>query len=141
MGYNFTFFATPAFLDAEGAYRLRCAGPPDELHLDVTLGLNPNARVMWLLQSYNTISPWSSSPIFTAWSSYGVQLSIVYALDEHWSVQAGAFTTVATFETNSQHGLWRQSGGSSEGKEKPPPAVRLFDWDRRDAVAASGHGE
>ena len=112
VGYNFTLFATPAFLDAEGAFRLRCAGPPDEWHLDVTLGLNPNARVMWLLQSYNTISPLSSSPIFPAWSSYGVQLSIVYALDEHWSVQAGAFTTVATFETNSQHGLlaaiWRK---------------------------------
>jgi len=112
VGYNFTFFATPAFLDAEAAYRLRCAGPPDELHIDVTLGLNPNARVMWLLQSYNTISPWSSSPIFPAWSSYAVQVSIVYALDEHWSVQAGAFTTVATVETNSQRGLlaaiWRK---------------------------------
>ena len=89
VGYNFSFFGTPAFLDAEAAFRLRCAGPPDEWHFDVTLGLKPNARVMWLLQSYNTISPWSSSPIFPAWSSYGVQLSIVYALDEHWSVQAG----------------------------------------------------
>jgi protein XagA len=112
VGYNFSFFSTPAFLDAEAAYRLRCAGPPNEWHFDVTLGLEPNARVMWLLQSYNTISPWSSSPIFPAWSSYAVQLSIVYALDEHWSVQAGAFTTVATVETNSQRGLlaaiWRK---------------------------------
>jgi hypothetical protein len=112
VGYNFSFFGTPAFLDVEAAYRLRCAGPPDEWHLDLALGLKPSVRVMWLLQSYSTISAGSGSPGFPAWSSYAAQLSIVYALDEHWSVQAGAFATIATVETNSQRGfvaaIWRK---------------------------------
>jgi len=112
VGYNFSFFGTPAFLDAEAAYRLRCAGPPDEWHLDLTLGLKPSERVMWLLQSYSTISAGSGAPGFAAWSSHTAQLSIVYALDEHWSVQAGAFATFATVQTNSQRGLvaaiWRK---------------------------------
>jgi len=112
VGYNFTFFATPAFLDAEAAYRLRCAGPPDEWHFDLTLGLEPSPRVMWLLQNFNTISARPGSPEFPAWSSHTAELSIVYALDAHWSVQAGAFTTFATVETNSQRGLvaaiWRK---------------------------------
>ena len=111
-GYNFNVGATPAFLDAEGAFRLRSAGPPDEWHIDLTLGLKPSARVMWLLQNFSTVSMGSGSPGFSAWSSQDVQLSLVYALDEHWSVQAGAFTSFATVNTNSQRGLlvavWRR---------------------------------
>jgi hypothetical protein len=93
VGYNFSFFGTPAFLD-------------------LTLGLKPSARVMWLLQSYSTISAGSGAPGFAPWSSHAAQLSIVYALDEHWSVQAGAFATFATIQTNSQRGfvaaIWRR---------------------------------
>ncbi len=112
VGYNFTLGAAPAFLDGEGAFRLRSAGPPNEWHIDATLGLKPSPRVMWLLQGYSTISAGSGSAMFPAWSSHAVQLSLVYALDEHWSVQAGAFTTVATVTTNSQRGfvaaVWRK---------------------------------
>jgi protein XagA len=111
-GYNFMVAGTPAFLDLEAAYRMRSAGPPDEWHVDATLGLKPSGPVMWLLQSYTTISAGSGSPFFPAWSSYAAQFSLVYALDEHWSLQAGAFATVATVKTNSQRGIlvavWRK---------------------------------
>ena len=111
-GRNFTFFNVPAFVDAEAAYRLRTAGPPDEWHADLTLGLKPTPRIMWLLQNFNTISSTSYNPQFPAWRSSSVEASLVYALDPYWSVQAGVFTTVWTENTNTQHGIllavWRK---------------------------------
>ena len=113
VGYNFTLFATPAFLDAEGAFRLRWRRAARRMASRCDARAEPErARDVAVAELQTRFPPWSSSPIFPAWSSYGVQLSIVYALDEHWSVQAGAFATFATVETNSQHGLpaaiWRK---------------------------------
>jgi hypothetical protein len=40
-----------------------------------------------------------------------VEASVVYALDDKWSVQLGLFSTVWTVKTNTQHGValevWR----------------------------------
>ncbi len=111
-GRNLTIFNIPAFVDAEAGYRLRTAGPPDEWHADFTLGLKPTPQIMWLLQTYNTISANSTNPQFPTWRSSSVEASLVYALDPHWSVQAGAFTTVWTENTNTQDGIivsvWRK---------------------------------
>ena len=63
-GRNLTIFNIPAFIDAEAGYRLRSEGPPDEWHADITLGLKPTTRIMWLLQVFNTISTNSTDPQF-----------------------------------------------------------------------------
>lgn len=111
-GYNFTLFGARAFLDAEAAFRARAAGPPDEWHGDLTLGVQTGARTTVLLQSFNTISAGAASAGFAPWNSQTAELSLVYGLDDHWSVQAGAFTTFATAGTNSQRGflaaIWRK---------------------------------
>ena len=110
-GYNFTLGATPAFLDGELGYRLRAGGPPSEWHTDATLGLKWTPRLMGLFQLFDTVSQGAGGPMFPRWRSSIAQASLVYALDAHWSLQLGAFTTVATMNTNSQRGalvaVWR----------------------------------
>jgi hypothetical protein len=65
-----------------------------------------------MAQDYTIVSANSTNRTFPAWRSSVVEASLVYALDDHWSVQIGAFTTVWTVKTNSQHGLalavWRR---------------------------------
>ena len=110
-GGNFTLGSTPGFIDAEFAYRLRTAGPPNEWHGDLTVGFKFTPRLMLMLQNYNTVSAVSSDRTFPTWRSSVIEASIVYALDDRWSVQVGLFSTVWTVKTNSQHGvalaLWR----------------------------------
>jgi hypothetical protein len=111
-GANFTLGSTPGFFDAEIGYRLRTAGPPDEWHGDLTVGFKFTPCVTLLLQTFNTVSTVSTNRTFPAWRSSVVEASLVYALDEKWSLQIGLFTTVWTVKTNSQHGaalaLWRR---------------------------------
>lgn len=111
-GGNFKLGSTPGFVDAELGYRLRTAGPPDEWHGDLTIGFKFAPRFMLMLQNFTTVSAVSTNPSFPAWRSSVIEASLVYALDNRWSVQIGLFTTVATVNTNSQHGaalaLWRR---------------------------------
>lgn len=111
-GGNFTLGSTPGFIDAEAGYRIRTAGPPDEWHGDLTIGLKFTPQVMAMVQDFTTVSADSDNRTFPAWRSSVVEASLVYALDSRWSVQIGVFTTVWTVKTNSEHGLalalWRR---------------------------------
>jgi hypothetical protein len=57
------------------------------------------------------VSAVSTDPTFSEWRQSVVEASLVYALDDKWSVQLGVFSTVWTVKTNTQHGLalavWR----------------------------------
>jgi protein XagA len=110
-GTNFKVGATPGFVDAEVAYRLRTAGPPDEWHGDLTVGFKFTPKLMLMLQDFTTISSPSTNPTFVAWRQSVVEASLVYALDDKWSVQLGLFSTVWTVKTNTQKGavlaVWR----------------------------------
>jgi hypothetical protein len=57
---------------------------------------------MLMLQDFTTVSAVSTDPTFSEWRQSVVEASLVYALDDKWSVQLGLFT---------QHGLalavWR----------------------------------
>ena len=110
-GRNFTLGAIPGFVDAELAYRIRTQGPPDEWHGDLTVGFKFTPQVMLMLQDFTTVSMKSTDRTFPAWRSSVVEASVVYALDDKWSVQLGVFSTVWTVKTNTQHGLalavWR----------------------------------
>jgi hypothetical protein len=112
LGHNLTLFGAPAFFDAEGGYRLRTEGPPDEFHADLTLGVNWTAHAQVLAQAFNTISNGAGAPGFAAWESHIGQLSVVYALDDKWSVQLGGFGTLYRRNTNSEFGallaVWRR---------------------------------
>ncbi len=103
--------SVPGFLDAEVAYRLRTEGPPDEWHGDLTVGFKFTPKIMLMLQEYTTVSMSTDNRTFPAWRQTVVEGSIVYALNDKWSLQLGLFSTVWTVRTNSQHGgaiaVWR----------------------------------
>ena len=110
-GGNFKVGATPGFVDAEAAYRLRTEGPPNEWHGDLTVGFKFTPKLMLMLQDFTTVSSPSTNPTFLAWRQSVVEASLVYALDDKWSLQFGLFTTVWTVKTNTQKGAvlaaWR----------------------------------
>ena len=112
LGHNLTLFGVPAFFDAEAGYRLRTDGPPSEFHADLTLGVSWTARAQIMAQAFNTVSNGAGAPGFAAWESHIGQLSMVYALNDQWSVQLGGFGTLYRRNTNSEFGallaVWRR---------------------------------
>ena len=110
-GTNFKLGSTPGFVDAEAGYRLRTAGPQDEWHGDLTVGFKFTPRLTLMVQDFTTVSSPSTNATFSAWRQSVAEASLVYALDDRWSVQLGLFTTVWTVKTNTQRGaalaVWR----------------------------------
>jgi hypothetical protein len=110
-GANFTVGSTPAFLDLELGYRLRSAGPPDEWHMDATLGLKPWPGVMLMLQDFAVATSVSTDPSFPAWRQNVIEASVVLPLCGRWSLQIAWFQTLLAVKTNTERGLavslWR----------------------------------
>lgn len=111
-GTNFHLGPWPGFLDAQLGYRLRTAGPPDEWHGDLTVGVKPWPGFMLMLQEFTTISTASDNPSFPSWRQSVVEASLVVPLADRWSIQFGLFTTVAAVRTNTERGaalaVWRR---------------------------------
>ena len=111
-GPNLTLFGAPAFFDGEAGYRLRTQGPPSEFHADLTLGVAWTERAQILGQVFNTVSNGAGAPGFGAWEEHKGQLSVVYRLDDKWSLQVGAFATLYRRNVNSEYGalvaVWRR---------------------------------
>ena len=103
--------SVPGFMDAEIAYRLRTEGPPDEWHGDVTVGFKFTPKIMLMLQDFTTVSMSTNNRTFPAWRQSVAEASVVYALNDKWSLQVGVFSTVWTVRTNTEHGVavavWR----------------------------------
>lgn len=79
-GYAFTLFGKAAFLDLEAAQRLRFGPPPDELHVDLTLGVRVSERWQVLAQSFNVVSEGAGEgPYFgDSYEYYKLQLGAAY---------------------------------------------------------------
>jgi protein XagA len=110
-GANFAVGGWPGFFDAGLGYRLRTAGPPDEWHADLTVGLKPAPGVMLMLQDFTTVSTASANQNFPAWRSSVAEASLVVPLVDRWSIQFGLFTSVLAVKTNTERGaalsVWR----------------------------------
>jgi hypothetical protein len=110
-GTNLTLGPVQAFVDLEGSYRLRTAGPPDEWHGDATAGFHLPWGMMLLLQDFTTISAASRNVSFPAWRSSVGQVSLVVQIGDAWSLQIGWFQTLIAVKTNTERGvavsLWR----------------------------------
>jgi hypothetical protein len=93
------------------AYRLRTEGPPDEWHGDVTVGFKFTPQIMLMLPDFTTVSMSTDNRTFPAWRQSVAEASVVYALNDKWSLQVGVFSTVWTVRTNTEHGaavsVWR----------------------------------
>lgn len=84
----------PAFIDVQGGYRYYIRNQPGEWHLDLTFGLRPVPRLLWLVQSFSTFSNMRSGA-FVPYSWTKLASSIVLDLHPRWSLQCGGFLTLA----------------------------------------------
>lgn len=106
---NFQLGRKPAYVDIQSGYRLR-TGIADEWRTDVTLGILLYPKWTILLQNFNIVS--LGGRRFRGKRQHKLQVSFVYALTKYWSVQAGAFTTIAGRSARKDRGLvaavWRR---------------------------------
>lgn len=107
-GYSFDLGNTPGFASAEGGYRLRGDGQPDEFRLDATVGIKPAARLTLLANAFNT---WSNGRgPFGSYRYSNVYAGAVYEVTDTVAVQLGGLATVtgrnALRERGVYIGLW-----------------------------------
>lgn len=88
-GTAFTLFERPAFLDIQAAQRLRFGNPPDEFHLDATLGVRVADRWQVMVQSFNVVSEGAGEgPYFgDSYEYYKLQLAAAYDVTATCAVQ------------------------------------------------------
>ena len=100
------------FFDLECGFRFRSAGPPDELHVDATIGLKPAPGVIVMLQDFYVASTPATDPSFPAWRQNVVEGSLVLPLWDRWSLQIGYFRSTLAVKTNTERGglvaVWRR---------------------------------
>ena len=110
-GYGFALGPATGFFDFEAGYRFRSAGPPGELHVDVTIGFKPAPGAIVMLQDFYVASSPSANPLFPAWRQNVFEGSLVAPLWDRWSIQVGWFQSSIAVRTNTERGavvaLWR----------------------------------
>ncbi|RBP15800.1 hypothetical protein DFR50_10770 [Roseiarcus fermentans] len=110
-GYGFSLGPAPGFFNLESGFRFRSAGPPDEWHTDVTIGLKPAPGFILMLQDFLVVSTAATDRSFPAWRQNVLQASLVMPLWDRWSLQVGYFWTSLAVKTNTERGaalaVWR----------------------------------
>lgn len=106
-GFSFTLWGRPAYVDAQLAQRLRFGDPPDELRLDLTLGVRFAERWQVLAQSFNVISEGAGEgPYFgVSYEYYKVQFGAAYDWSADMTVQAAVVTTWLARNAPQENGL------------------------------------
>lgn len=94
VGTVFALGRWPGFLDLEAGYRMRGALSPDEIHVDLTGGVRPWSNVLVLMQSFTTVPTETGAALYPRTTFSNLEASVVYDLNDHWSVQVGVFATV-----------------------------------------------
>lgn len=115
VGRSFTLGGVDGFADLQAGWRRGAPGARDELRLDGTLGLKPHPRLTTLAQIF-AAQGFSGSGLggagLAATSRVKGQLSLVWQATPAWSVQAGAFVTLAGRNAAQENGavlaLWRR---------------------------------
>lgn len=111
-GRGTTVFGRSAFTDMQLGYRVRLGDPADELRLDTTAGLNVTPNVLALFQSFNSVSLGTAKPPLLPTREHKIAGSVVYRVDDAWSVQVGALAVVAGSNALAERGvffaLWRK---------------------------------
>ncbi len=109
VGRSFEVATLPAFVDVQGGYRYYTQNQPGEWRLDVTLGLRPIPKLLWLVQTFSVYSN-AGGGGFVRYSWHKVASSIVVDLHPQWAIQAGGFLTVAGVNAGLERGpfasLW-----------------------------------
>lgn len=106
-GLSFTMFGKAAFLDVQLAQRMRFGPPPDELHLDVTLGWRVVERWQLLAQSFSVISEGAGTgPYFgDSYEYYKLQMGAAYDLSAAVTLQLSVVGTVFARNAPQENGV------------------------------------
>lgn len=106
-GLSFSLWERPAYLDVQVAQRMRFGDPPDELHVDVTLGLRFGPRWQALVQSFNVISEGAGEgPYFdVSYEYYKLQLGAAYDWSAALTLQAAVVSTWLARNAPQENGL------------------------------------
>jgi|BarGraIncu00222A_1022003.scaffolds.fasta_scaffold26636_2 hypothetical protein len=105
VGYSFKAGTMPSFVDIEVAQRYRIDGPPDEFHADVTFGIRPIDKWLFLAQSFNVISEGAGTWGYGSFAYHKFQLSAVYSLTTALSLQLGGYSTYWGRNALQENGL------------------------------------
>lgn len=105
------YMAGPAFVTLDAGYRLRSGDPPNEFHIDATVGAHVAPRLMLLASAYTTVSDGRGRGVFNQSYRYtDVYASVVYDVTSRFSLQAGYTGTVTGRNSLRQRGpvvgLW-----------------------------------
>ncbi len=104
-GASISAFDRPGFIEADVAWRGRDGGHPGEARLDVTLGLRVTDKAQLLLQSFNATTTGAGDAVYPAQRSAKLQPSVVYEIAPGWSLQGGAYATVAAQNARRERGV------------------------------------
>ncbi|MGE3246314.1 MAG: hypothetical protein AB7J19_08270, partial [Beijerinckiaceae bacterium] len=108
-GRSFQVWRWAGYFDLQTGYRLR-AGAANEWRTDMTLGfhLRPGWTMIW--QVFNLVA-WRTTRE-PAKRSHKLQTSLVYKINDAWSIQAGTFATIAAQNARWDKGfvaaVWRR---------------------------------
>ncbi len=105
VGRSFSLGSWPAFADLEVAYRYRFGSPADEVRIDGAFGTHVHDDWMVLIQLYNIIGLQNQAPGGTNFSLSTLEVSVVHDLSPTVSVQAGAFSQIASRNYNKGNGV------------------------------------
>jgi hypothetical protein len=105
VGYSFKVGTLPTFVDLEVAQRFRLRGPPDEFRTDITFGIRPVDRWLFLAQSFNVVSEGAGTWGFGSFAYHKFQLSAVYGLTPALSLQFGGYSTYWGRNALQENGL------------------------------------
>jgi len=109
VGRSLEITSMPAFIDVQGGYRYYLQNQPGEWRLDLTFGLRPVPRLLWLVQTFSVFST-ASEGGFVNYSWHKLASSVIVDLHPRWSIQCGGFMTLAGVNAGRERGpfaaLW-----------------------------------
>jgi hypothetical protein len=103
IGRSFELTTMPAFIDVQGGYRYYTRNQPGEWRLDLTFGVRPVPRFLWLIQTFSVYST-AGGGGFVRYSWHKAAASIVLDISPHWSIQCGGFMTLAGIDAGRERG-------------------------------------
>ncbi|MGL5114951.1 MAG: hypothetical protein ACRC7G_02345 [Beijerinckiaceae bacterium] len=111
-GQGFPLAGRHAFADLRLGYHRRSGIAADSLELDATFGIDLFSRAQLMFQSFNAMSLNREGPGGRHWRRHKGQISLVARLTDSWSMQFGAFATLAGKNTLAERGVlvasWRR---------------------------------
>jgi hypothetical protein len=111
-GQGFPLAGRHAFVDLRAGFHRRNGGPGDSVEVDLTFGVELVPRVQLMLQGFNAFAVGRAPAGVGRWRRHKGQASVVLRLTDGWSMQFGAFMTLAGRETLRERGVllasWRR---------------------------------